>query len=1441
MSIAPLISMTVYAKRADSSRAPTTHIVSSLVGTVEGPSGVCFLTSRSTFALPLACEEGFSKHGVYCFKLIHRPESFHNAVKRCRDDYGAKLVMPVTSNERAFLAPLCNQPLCWIGAHYQTSVNAWEYLDGTPLKASTGLHPYSPPTSRKPDQSCGALSPGHLTLDVPKVVAQHCNTSLPYICRKPRRHMEGMPHPKLRDELARGDMKQAGFLEEVKELGVRLGIGGTMERVKRSQGFWGMSKGGMGMNLDLSLLQVRETWVTRHLKLPVEYDVRKHYPFCFPPDHSEVQSQGYCGACWAFALLGALSDRACIANPDRMISNEMRRHLSVQQVLSCAGWPRMNESEVEFEAKESLRPGCEGGWASIALEYIRNKGVGFAEDYPYEMYCWHREASPQTVEPGPNGEHGNGRPHVARWPTDIDVDGSPITVAPPPDNYAAMLETHSASKASRRQSSKGQESFLQMDSGEEAITTQEGCRPDCPQCISQMPFCAEDLLLKDPATPSSRVFINEYYRLSRPGEQRATGGRACVGQVMRQMQMELISRGPFFVAFEVYPDFFEYFTEVPDGVYSRDDVSGDSPVGSQSAVLVGWDEEDGTLYWLLRNSWGTSFAANGYFKMERGRNVCRVEEWGIYAAVVVPAAKKMTHIFSTANGGLSPYTATAYKGLRCTEEFCMKMRFDIKSDVKLSEGEWLQPHQQTICPPGQATSRLQLLPADCPAPLQSTSEFRHPGKCRSIRIQCGRPLGRSRIDRGAWTTLWSTTGATDHLSCGAEGVIVGVECKEDCAFFRLTCRHLSNPPQQEKGACFGKPFVEVLGMPNALGKTLSGTYEETNASHPLNGKPHWQKGGVHLYWIPPANHSFVLERLQRGWPLPTATANGWWVFDTDLDTREVLAYAPSRYDFPPSGKWRVRQDAAMVKWAAADGVTVQCPVSGGCDADSNYGVSLCSDRGGGCVDEPGSFRCECERGFRMQNDGFRCEKGASEDPCAMDNGNCDQYCDNRRDGAHCSCRVGYERVDTACKEIDECSIETSPCPRHADCINTPGGFYCQCRAGWLPADDWNTTCIDEDECLKNPCQDQCFDYAGGHTCGCPLHMQKDLAGDCQPIMCRDMEAPCGEDGKSNCRDTPKGYECVCKDGFHMDPHADQFHPLCVDIDECVDGIDAKGTPACRDPKRKCVNNEGGFECRCREGYKEAPDPHGTGEGQTICQDINECEAAPDVCGDSTTTACVNTEGGFECQCLTGFVPSLDHTKCEDLNECALTAGGATPLRSDITTRHVNRGKYTTVNPDFILPQAPLCGDDATCANTVGEYSCVCGRKGFRHNELTMKCEDVDECAEKKDVCSGGICTNTEGGYQCLCDTGYRPSTDGTQCIDINECNETLAEGQQQRPGSVCPPPLLGCRNLPGRYTCECPPGFAYSFEDRTCEDIDECSHANGGCNGACINTNGSFS
>ena len=106
----------------------------------------------------------------------------------------------------------------------------------------------------------------------------------------------------------------------------------------------------------------------------------------------------------------------------------------------------------------------------------------------------------------------------------------------------------------------------------------------------------------------------------------------------------------------------------------------------------------------------------------------------------------------------------------------------------------------------------------------------------------------------------------------------------------------------------------------------------------------------------------------------------------------------------------------------------------------------------------------------------------------------------------------------------------------------------------------------------------------------------------------------------------------------------------------------------------------------------------------------------------------------------------------------------------------------------------------------------------------MGCSDADECALHSDNCDRdhGFCSNTVGGWECKCATGWEFAqtkllalgigvNDGKTCIDIEECARGTFE---------CDPNAT-CVNNDGSYTCECDAGF--TGDGKTCMDFDECS------------------
>ncbi|KAG7222419.1 hypothetical protein INR49_016279 [Caranx melampygus] len=76
---------------------------------------------------------------------------------------------------------------------------------------------------------------------------------------------------------------------------------------------------------------------------------------------------------------------------------------------------------------------------------------------------------------------------------------------------------------------------------------------------------------------------------------------------------------PVTLGFDVTADFMHY----KEGVYTSTQCKNTADKVNHAVLAVGYGtEENGTPYWIVKNSWGTGWGKDGYFLIERGKNMC---------------------------------------------------------------------------------------------------------------------------------------------------------------------------------------------------------------------------------------------------------------------------------------------------------------------------------------------------------------------------------------------------------------------------------------------------------------------------------------------------------------------------------------------------------------------------------------------------------------------------------------------------------------------------------------------------------------------------------------------------------------------------------------------------------------------------------------------------
>jgi len=158
---------------------------------------------------------------------------------------------------------------------------------------------------------------------------------------------------------------------------------------------------------------------------------------------------------------------------------------------------------------------------------------------------------------------------------------------------------------------------------DEACYPYEGRDTECRPFVNPQPGCTHRRY-----RTSSYYYVGGYYGLS--NEER--------------MKQEIMANGPISVSFEVYDDF-KYYR---GGVYTHQftkylsDPENPFHLVNHAVLMVGWgvtNDDKRIPYWIVKNSWGTSWGENGYFRILRGSDEpggeCAIESLTVAATPVI--------------------------------------------------------------------------------------------------------------------------------------------------------------------------------------------------------------------------------------------------------------------------------------------------------------------------------------------------------------------------------------------------------------------------------------------------------------------------------------------------------------------------------------------------------------------------------------------------------------------------------------------------------------------------------------------------------------------------------------------------------------------------------------------------------------------------------------
>ncbi|CAG9798855.1 unnamed protein product [Chironomus riparius] len=101
-----------------------------------------------------------------------------------------------------------------------------------------------------------------------------------------------------------------------------------------------------------------------------------------------------------------------------------------------------------------------------------------------------------------------------------------------------------------------------------------------------------------------------------------TSYRTFTGYRDNEIACLLAANGPLSVAIFVNSSLIQY----SGGIYDDEESCGPNPTPNHAVLLIGFgvDSNNNISYFTLKNSWGTSWGEQGFFRMKKGINLCNI-------------------------------------------------------------------------------------------------------------------------------------------------------------------------------------------------------------------------------------------------------------------------------------------------------------------------------------------------------------------------------------------------------------------------------------------------------------------------------------------------------------------------------------------------------------------------------------------------------------------------------------------------------------------------------------------------------------------------------------------------------------------------------------------------------------------------------------------------